>query len=57
MVGVLIGLVQGVLIRYINPKLGDKKSVYYGIALYAIGLILFAFSTASWMMFAFLIPY
>ena len=27
MVGVLIGLVQGVLIRYINPKLGDKKRI------------------------------
>ncbi|SFW18516.1 MFS transporter [Chitinophaga sancti] len=28
-----------------------------GLSLYAIGLILFAFATESWMMFAFLIPY
>ena len=57
MVGLLVGLVQGVLIRYINPKIGNEKSVYYGIALYAIGLILFAFASSSWMMFVFLIPY
>jgi len=57
MVGLLVGLVQGVLIRYINPKIGNEKSVYYGIALYALGLILFAFASSSWMMFVFLIPY
>ena len=57
MVGLLVGLVQGVLIRYINPKLGNEKSVYFGIALYALGLLLFAFATSSWMMFVFLIPY
>jgi DHA1 family tetracycline resistance protein-like MFS transporter len=57
MVGLLVGLVQGVLIRYINPKLGNEKSVYFGIALYALGLLLFAFASSSWMMFVFLIPY
>jgi DHA1 family tetracycline resistance protein-like MFS transporter len=57
MVGLLVGLVQGVLIRFINPKLGNEKSVYFGIALYALGLILFAFASSSWMMFVFLIPY
>jgi DHA1 family tetracycline resistance protein-like MFS transporter len=56
-VGLLVGLVQGVLIRFINPKLGNEKSVYIGIALYALGLFLFAFATQSWMMFLFLIPY
>jgi DHA1 family tetracycline resistance protein-like MFS transporter len=57
MVGLLVGLVQGVLIRYINPKIGNEKSVYFGISLYALGLILFAFASSSWMMFVFLIPY
>jgi DHA1 family tetracycline resistance protein-like MFS transporter len=56
-VGLLVGIVQGVLIRFINPKLGNEKSVYVGIALYALGLFLFAFATSSWMMFVFLIPY
>ncbi len=56
-VGVLTALVQGWLNRYINPKLGNKKSVYIGLSLYAFGMILFAFATQSWMMFAFCVPY
>jgi DHA1 family tetracycline resistance protein-like MFS transporter len=57
LVGLLVGLVQGLLIRVVNPKLGNEKSVYIGIALYAVGLSLFAFATQGWMMFVFLIPY
>ncbi|MBL0074297.1 MAG: TCR/Tet family MFS transporter [Bacteroidetes bacterium] len=55
--GLMVGLVQGVLIRFINPKLGPEKSVYTGMILYIIGLMLFAFATQGWMMFVFLIPY
>ncbi|MES1225802.1 MAG: MFS transporter, partial [Bacteroidota bacterium] len=57
LVGVLVAAVQGGLIRVINPRLGNEKSVYVGLGLYAIGMFLFAFATQSWMMFAFLIPY
>jgi MFS transporter, DHA1 family, tetracycline resistance protein len=56
-VGVFVGLVQGVLIRYTNPILGNNKSVYYGLLLYSLGLLLFAFASQTWMMFVFLIPY
>lgn len=56
-VGILVSLVQGFLIRIINPKLGLNKSIYLGIALYAFGLILFGIAWQSWMMFAFLLPY
>jgi DHA1 family tetracycline resistance protein-like MFS transporter len=56
-VGLLVAVVQGGLIRIINPKLGNEKSVYLGLLLYAIGLLLFAFASQSWMMFVFLIPY
>ena len=56
-VGLLVGIVQGGLIRYINPKLGNEKSIYVGMALYSIGMFLFAIATQSWMMFVFLIPY
>ena len=56
-VGLVTALVQGWLIRYINPKLGNEKSVYVGLGLYSIGMILFAFATKSWMMFAFCVPY
>jgi len=56
-VGVLVALVQGGLIRIITPKLGAKRSVYFGLGLYLTGFILFAFASTSWMMFAFLVPY
>lgn len=56
-VGLLVGIVQGGLIRFINPKLGNEKSVYVGLGLYSLGLLLFAFANHSWMMFVFLIPY
>ena len=57
MVGILVAIVQGGLIRYINPKLGNERSVYIGLTLYALGFTLFAFASQTWMMFVFLIPY
>ncbi|QYS89986.1 TCR/Tet family MFS transporter [Flavobacterium davisii] len=56
-IGLLVALVQGGLIRWVNPKLGNEKSIYVGMALYTFGMFLFAFATETWMMFAFLIPY
>lgn len=56
-VGLLVGLVQGGLVRVINPRIGNERSVYIGLGLYALGLLLFAFASQSWMMFVFLIPY
>jgi Arabinose efflux permease len=56
-VGVLTGVVQAGLTRVIIPKIGNTKSIYIGLFLYTIGLLLFAFATESWMMFAFLVPY
>ena len=55
--GLLIVLVQGVLIRWSAPKLGEQKSIYLGLIFYAMGLLLFAFANQGWMMFIFLIPY
>lgn len=56
-VGLMIALVQGGLIRVLIPKLGQKRSVYIGLLLYAVGFICFAFATQGWMMFAFMIPF
>jgi DHA1 family tetracycline resistance protein-like MFS transporter len=56
-VGLLVGGVQGGLVRVINPRIGNEKSIYVGLGLYALGLLLFAFATEGWMMFVFLIPY
>lgn len=56
-VGVLIGGVQAGLTRVVNPRIGNEKSIYLGLAFYTLGLTLFAFATQSWMMYAFLVPY
>lgn len=56
-IGLLTALVQGWLIRYVNPRLGNEKSVFVGFSFYTLGLLLFAFASQTWMMFAFLIPY
>jgi DHA1 family tetracycline resistance protein-like MFS transporter len=56
-IGLLVALVQGVLIRWVNPWLGNEKSIYAGFFLYSLGMLLFTFANQSWMMFIFLIPY
>jgi DHA1 family tetracycline resistance protein-like MFS transporter len=56
-VGLLVGIVQGGLIRLIIPKLGKERSVIVGLIFYAIGLCLFAFAWKGWLMLAFSIPY
>jgi DHA1 family tetracycline resistance protein-like MFS transporter len=56
-VGFMIALVQGGLIRLVIPKIGQEKSLYIGLLLYSIGMLLFAFATEGWMMFAFCTVY
>ncbi len=56
-VGVLVGVVQGGLIRFVIPKIGQTRAVYAGLLLYMIGMLLFGMSTQGWMMFVFLVPY
>jgi len=56
-VGLLVGIVQGGLIRVIIPKIGQAKSIYIGLFLYCFGFSLFAFATEGWMMYLFMIPY
>lgn len=56
-VGVLSALVQGLLIRWLIPKIGNERAVTLGLGLYIIGLLLFAWAPVGWMMFLFLIPY
>ncbi len=55
--GLMAALVQGYLIRLVQPRLGNERTIIYGLSLYAVGLLLFAFASQSWMMFAFLVPY
>ncbi|MEM9389658.1 MAG: TCR/Tet family MFS transporter [Bacteroidota bacterium] len=56
-VGLMVALVQGGLIRWLLPILGQNKSVYIGLFLYAVGFLLFGLATKEWMMFAFTVVY
>jgi MFS transporter, DHA1 family, tetracycline resistance protein len=51
-VGLMAAIVQGGLTRTLIPKLGNTKSIYWGLSLYAISFFLYAFANQSWMMFA-----
>lgn len=55
--GVLVGIVQGGFAQKAYDFFGAGKSIYLGIALYGTGMLLFAFASSTWMMFAFLIPF
>ncbi len=55
--GLMMAVVQGLLIRVAIPRLGQQKSVYIGLLFYCLGLLLYAFASQCWMMFAFTIPY
>lgn len=55
--GAVTAFVQGYLIRKVHPKFGAERSILYGIILYCFGMILFAFATKEWMMFAILMIY
>ncbi|HSC16528.1 MAG TPA: TCR/Tet family MFS transporter [Gammaproteobacteria bacterium] len=56
-VGLVFVVVQGGLIRVILPKLGQQRTVYAGLMLYAIGFLLYAVASQSWMMYAVTVVY
>jgi len=56
-IGVLVMLVQGVLLKVALKQFGQAKSIVIGMSSVIIGLVLFAFASQSWMMFVFCIPY
>lgn len=57
MVGVMVAIVQGLLIRKVIPILGQQRSVFIGLVFYGVGQLLFGFAYQGWMMFAFTIIY
>ncbi|MBX2962048.1 MAG: TCR/Tet family MFS transporter [Cyclobacteriaceae bacterium] len=56
-VGLVFAIVQGGLIRIIIPKLGQERSVYIGLGLYALGFFLYGIATEGWMMYAITVVY
>jgi len=56
-VGLVFAIVQGGLIRVIIPKLGQQRSVYVGLGLYALGFILYGLANEGWMLYAITVVY
>lgn len=57
LVGLLMALVQGGLVRVLNPRLGPVKSIYTGFIFYGLGLVMIAFAPQGWMLFPIMIPF
>jgi DHA1 family tetracycline resistance protein-like MFS transporter len=56
-VGLMIGFVQGFLIRKTTPFFGVHKSIVIGLIAYIVGFFLFSIADQWWMMYAFMIPF
>jgi len=56
-VGFMVAIVQGGLVGKAVKKFGQVKVIKFGFILWSMGMMLFAFSTRSWMLYAFMIPY
>jgi MFS transporter, DHA1 family, tetracycline resistance protein len=56
-VGLMLAIIQGWLIRIIHPKLGMQRSIFIGISLYAVGFLLVAFAPSAFVLYLALIPF
>jgi DHA1 family tetracycline resistance protein-like MFS transporter len=50
-VGVLIAGVQGGLIRFVIPRLGEWRTLIMGLGFSAVSFVLYAFATEGWMVY------
>lgn len=57
LIGLMIAIVQGGLIRVVIPRLGNERSIYTGLFFYSLGFLLFAFAANTTMMFVFTVIY
>ena len=56
-VGLMIGIVQGLVIRPVVKKIGQEKSVIIGLSFNAFGLIMIGMASEGWMIYLIMIPY
>lgn len=56
-VGISVVIVQGGLTRIVIPKIGSNRTVYFGLFMYILGFLGFAFAGEGWMMFAIIAPF
>lgn len=56
-VGLLSAFVQGVLIRHAIARIGERSTVYFGLAMMTLGFLGFALAGQGAIMYVFLIPF
>lgn len=56
-VGVLVVITQGGLVRVVVPKIGERITVYIGFAVAAVCMVALAFVPQAWMIYAIIVPY
>lgn len=57
LVGVVVAIVQGFLVKHSVGWWGEKRTIYIGFFCWLTGLLLFAFANSSWLLFVSVIPY
>ncbi len=55
--GISMVVVQGLLIRIVIPKLGDRRTVLLGLAVMATGYLGFSLAGEGWVMLVFIVPF
>ena len=56
-VGVLVVITQGGLVRVVVPKIGERVTINMGFTVAAICMVGIAFSSQAWMIYAIIVPY
>ncbi len=56
-VGIVVALVQGGLIRVVVKYLGQMRTIFIGMSLWTTGMFLFASAGSGTMMFIYILPY
>ena len=56
-VGLALALVQGFVIRSVIPRIGERKAVYLGYSLMAVGYLGYALAPSGWVMYVFIVPF
>lgn len=54
-IGIVIAVVQGGLLRVIVPKLGERRAVFVGYTVLLTSYLLFAAATSGWMMYVIIV--
>ena len=56
-VGVCAALVQGLAVGPLVKRLGERRAMLTGFALFAVSFLGYAFATAGWMMYFWIVPF